>query len=93
MDYKKSPTSIAISILLVVVVLAMLGFIFSERPAVTVLAPTTDGFPNLSMTGNVSDLVDVSIEPGQSLSGVTTITGSLKGAYFFEATATGKVLD
>lgn len=96
MKYKHSPAAatLAISISLVVIVLAILALLFSRKPAVTIVAPGGDtGIPALTLSGNTNDLVASSLAPGASVSGVMTITGSLQGSYFFEATAQGSVLD
>jgi hypothetical protein len=42
---------------------------------------------------NVSDLVDLSIIPGQSLSGSNDITGTVQGGYFFEGNILVNVVD
>ena len=39
---------------------------------------------NLEILGNKDDLVSFSLTPGQKVSGKMTVTGSVKGEYFFE---------
>jgi hypothetical protein len=47
----------------------------------------------LQISGNKDDLVSLSIGPGSIVNGKITITGSIKGAYFFEANAVMQLLD
>lgn len=49
------------------------------------------GWPQV--TGNKEDLILFSIKPGQEVSSKMTATGSIKGAYFFEANIGINVLD
>jgi hypothetical protein len=42
---------------------------------------------------SVDDLVDLSIIPGQSVSGAVTITGTLQGGYFFEGNVLVNIVD
>ena len=52
---------------------------------------------NMSSTngasGDVADLVQLSIAPGATITDVVTITGDIKGVYFFEGKAQGMLLD
>lgn len=48
---------------------------------------------NNKILGNKDDLVSFSINPGQKVSGEMTITGSIKGGYFFEANVLVNILD
>ncbi len=43
--------------------------------------------------GDVANLQELSIVPGETISGAQVITGVLTGAYFFEANARGALLD
>ncbi len=52
-----------------------------------------DYTPNLEITGNKDDLVSLSVKPGDTIKGKITVTGSVKGAYFFEANAGMQLLD
>lgn len=57
--------------------------------------PTQSGEEKImpGFEGNSDDLVSLSIVPGQQISGTVTITGSLKGAYFFEGSMPVALLD
>jgi len=56
---------------------------------------TDDGIeiPKVEITGNVEDLVAISLTPGQEVISPVTVSGSVRGAYFFEATARILTLD
>ncbi len=43
--------------------------------------------------GNKADLMSISVSPGSIVKGKVTVTGSIKGAYFFEANAIIQLLD
>ncbi|MEI8130760.1 MAG: hypothetical protein WCG55_04640 [bacterium] len=45
------------------------------------------------VSGDVADLVSLSITPGATITDVATITGEIKGVYFFEGKAQGVLLD
>lgn len=77
--------------ILLVVVVAFLGYLFFKKPVVTPVGGGVTDIP--SMSGDTADLVQVSLVPGATLSGTVTIAGSLKGGYFFEANARGMLLD
>jgi hypothetical protein len=46
-----------------------------------------------SLLGDTTDIISLSVNPGAVVSNGQEITGSIKGAYFFEANAVGKLLD
>jgi len=48
---------------------------------------------NNEVFGNKDDLISFSIEPGQKVSGKMTITGEIKGGYFFEGNILVSILD
>jgi|SRR3989338_11191082 len=50
-----------------------------------------DSPPQIS--GNKGDLVSFSISPGQKVSGLVPVSGSVKNAYFFEANILLNILD
>lgn len=82
------------SIAVVVVILAIVGIIgalvwyLSHEP---MPAPT----PQIHAAGKASttDLVSFSIHPGETVSGVMSATGSIKGAYFFEGNILVNIVD
>ncbi len=84
--YMKNTT---IKIVFVVVVVAILGFVIFKS---NVHAPT-EVTPTAQITGDTADFVSLSVMPGATVSGQVTVVGSIKGAYFFEATARGALLD
>ena len=74
-------------ILLGIIVLAIIGFLVlrprAKAPAVVAPVPAA--------SGDTADLVSLSVAPGASFDfgSTVTITGSIKGSYFFEGTARG----
>ncbi len=79
-------------IILAIAAIVVAGFVvFGSK----VNAPTGDNVvpPVLQISGNASDLVSISIKPGDAVNEGEVITGSLKGNYFFEANARGMLLD
>src|SRR5690606_26214123 len=72
---------------LIIAVLAVLYVVYKPEAQ----APTDSIMP--AMEGQVEDLVDISIEPGATVSSGQTITGTLKNGYFFEANAVGFLVD
>lgn len=54
---------------------------------------TTPVTPTPVVTGNAADLVSFSVAPGAHVSGVMTVNGSVKNAYFFEANIIVNILD
>jgi hypothetical protein len=46
-----------------------------------------------SISGDTANLVRISIQPGDAVTNGQTITGAVKGSYFFEANAVGKLLN
>lgn len=76
-------------IILVVLALAILGFMFI-KPKTT---SPVENIPAPVVTGNVADLVSLSVTAGQNVTGPIVLTGSVKNAYFFEANIVIKVMD
>lgn len=75
-----------VSILLgIIVFLVVVGgiYIYSNKK---VEAPIVVGGDktNLEITGNKDDLVSFSVKPGDEVSGILNLIGSVKGGYFFE---------
>lgn len=89
-------------IVMVVIIAAIIALAIIIRPSITV-APIDTGAGNATntpdtslvpkITGDMANLVSISIKPGDTLSGTVTVTGALKGGYFFEANAVGMFLD
>lgn len=69
------------------IIVAVLVGIFIQKPKVETHEPAP------AYSGDTTNLVSVSLVPGQAVSGMLTVSGTLKGAYFFEANAVGQVLD
>jgi hypothetical protein len=86
----------ASSIVIGVLVILAAVLLFKSKPSVPPVsdpAPIVDLAPVPQVSGNVADLVAFSIAPGAAVSGVVNATGSIKGAYFFEANIRVNVLD
>ncbi len=88
-----------IAIVLGILVIAMFAYVFLRPAAVPTPAQgdPAAGDPSSSIMpaieGDTASLVAISIEPGEVLSGARVVTGTLTGAYFFEANARGALLD
>ena len=80
-------------ILGVVLILVIFGGIYlytnKKADAPVVVAPEN----NLEILGNKEDLVSFSVEPGDKVSGILNLSGSIKNAYFFEANIGISLLD
>jgi len=88
-------------IVLTLIVLGVLAYVIWGRPDTKVTPPvdTTAGQTTAGTTtrpvieGNSADLASLSINAGDTISNGDTITGSVRGAYFFEANMIGMFLD
>ncbi|MDP9249152.1 MAG: Gmad2 immunoglobulin-like domain-containing protein [bacterium] len=49
--------------------------------------------PELDIEGNKDDLINFSVKPGDTVSGILNFTGSVKNAYFFEGNIGINILD
>lgn len=67
----------------------MVFALFGQREPVE----TVNEIPAPVVMGNALDLVSLSFNPGDTLSGQNTISGTIKNAYFFEANIIVKVTD
>ena len=81
--------------LLLVVIVALVGVMAYRKYAIAPSVPNNtvgpvSGAPSASP--DTADLVSLSIPPGAALHGTQTVTGSIKGAYFFEGQARGMLL-
>ena len=84
-------------LLIIVLILLVIGlyFITSKKAE----SPVVDGdkgtlvLPAPEITGNKDDLVNFSVKPGDSVSGILYLTGSVKNAYFFEGNIKVDLLD
>ncbi len=80
------------TVLLVVVILLLgAGFWMINKKPVVNTPPVVATTPAIS--GDVGNFVSFSIAPGSTVSGVMAATGSVKGAYFFEANMIAQILD
>lgn len=78
------------NIIIIILALLVLGFVFMRPQNI----PQTEVVSTVPvMSGNVDDLVSLSIAPNQSVSGLVALSGSVKNAYFFEANIVLKVVD
>jgi hypothetical protein len=74
------------SVLLLVLIILMVVAIKIMLKTPEVYFPSgEDKTPSVEILGNKDDLVSLSITPGSKVKGVIAFTGSVKGAYFFEA--------
>lgn len=86
-------------LILAIVVIAVfaVAVLFFHKKALAPAVPITDtSLPNTvqpEILGNKDDLVSFSILPGSKVSGVTSYSGVIKGAYFFEANIIINILD
>jgi len=87
---KKTANTIIVTLLIVLIVLA--AFLFIDGPKAGAPLDTAQ-IPAAQMSGDTANMVSLSIAPGAVLAGATTITGTIRGAYFFEANARGMLLD
>ncbi len=77
------------TIIILILGLGILGFMFFSPKKIT---PTNNTIAPV-VTGNALDLVSLSFNPGDTLTGASVISGSVKNAYFFEANIIVKVTD
>lgn len=89
---KNTQSKIIVGLLVFVAVAVLIG-IFMQRSPDTDVQNSSNGTTTPLYSGDTANLVSVSLVPGQTVSGMLTVTGSIKGAYFFEANAVGQVLD
>ncbi|MFA6251380.1 MAG: Gmad2 immunoglobulin-like domain-containing protein [Candidatus Paceibacterota bacterium] len=87
---KNKKTARIIVIILIAIAVVFLGWQFSKN---SFKNNNENIIPNIKILGNASDLVSFSISPGQEVSGILTATGSVRGAYFFEANIQVNILD
>jgi hypothetical protein len=87
---KPKHTRLIVSILAVVAILVYVALQSrnTQLPAKEVVVTTV---PDIE--GNRNDLVSFSVSPGQEVSGKMMVTGSVRGAYFFEANIGVNILD
>lgn len=82
-----------IVIAVIIILIAGVWFFLRNRSV-----PNTVPNPNPSVvtpqiSGDTANLVSFSLSPGSKISGTVTISGSIKGGYFFEDQARGFLLD
>lgn len=94
MEQNKKGNGIFIVLAIIAIVAAFLVYAIVNR------APATDDVTNPPIvtpapliTGDTANLVEFSIAPGQKVSSTMTATGTLTGAYFFEANIRVNILD
>lgn len=90
-----------ILITLIVVIILFIGFVIANNNTnnlninnTNVVGGTNNTVNTVSeVLGNKDDLVSLSVKAGQEVGGKFKITGSVKGAYFFEANILINILD
>lgn len=89
----KKPKIIIILVIVALSVLFVLIFMIEGNIQSKKLIDDSVPQINTEISGNKDDLMSFSIVPGQRVSGILNVTGSVKGAYFFEANIVLNVLD
>ena len=89
----KNKKLIKITIIIVVFVAVVVGVWDWKLSQNTFKNNGENVIPDTEILGNVGDLVSFSVEPGDSVSGVLAVTGSVQGGYFFEANIQVNILD
>ncbi len=98
-EFFGSKLNTVILLVLMVLVVIALFMIQNNRPVVIKdpvpvnNVPPVENAPSSNIFGNKDDLVSFSISPGQKVSGVIKVTGSVKNAYFFEGNIILNILD
>lgn len=79
-------------LLSIIVVLAIIGglYFYKNNKAE---APIINNENNLEILGDKEDLVSLSLNPGDTVSGILDLSGSVKGGYFFEGNILINLLD
>lgn len=82
--------AILLGLIALIVIVGVLYFYSSKK----VDAPIVDNnIINTEILGNKDDLVSFSVQPGDTVSGLLNLSGSVKNAYFFEANIRVILLD
>jgi hypothetical protein len=81
-----------ILILILVIVIGVYFYRFNKEK-ISLSSNLSEKTENLEILGNTQDLVSLSIKPGDQISGLLNLTGSVKNAYFFEANILINLLD
>ncbi len=89
---KKRNTLKTIAFLVVITIVVFLGWNFWGND-IQNLIKNQISVSNNKILGNSQDLVYFSIKPEQSVSGIITATGSVKGGYFFEGNILVNILN
>lgn len=87
---KKSKTYV---IIFIVMVLFAIVLTITKKANAPVIEVKQSNNANTEILGNKNDLVSFSIKPGEKVSGITKIIGSVQGGYFFEANILVNILD
>ena len=90
MKKKKLFKIILISIAIIIIVI--LGWKLTEKNK-NIETKNNTPFFDTKILGNSKDLVSFSVSPGDSVSGILNVTGSVQGGYFFEANIQVNILD
>lgn len=75
----------------IIIAIIFLGWYLYQKNNTPVIDNSV--IPSIQVLGNQSDLVSFSVDPGEKVSGVLTVAGSVKGGYFFEGNILLNILD
>ena len=89
----KKPKIIIIAVIIVLCLLFVIIFMIEGNIQSKKLIDDSVPQINTEILGNKGDLVSLSIVPGQRVSGTLSVTGTVKGAYFFEANIVLNIID
>lgn len=94
MENKNSKLNTILLAIVIVLLIVVVLFITKKADAPVI----NNNENNLSVIdtkilGNAKDLVSFSVNPGEKVSGILTVTGSVQGGYFFEANILVNILD
>jgi len=82
--------------IVVIIILLIIIILFATKKAdAPVINNNENNTPvvNTKILGNDKDLVSFSVNPGEKVSGILNVIGSVKGGYFFEANILINILD
>lgn len=93
---KKENAKINTIILFIILILLVIVIIFFAKKANAPIINNNEdntSAVDTKILGNAKDLVFLSVSPGEKVSGILDIKGSVKGGYFFEANILVNILD
>lgn len=87
---QKNSTGTIAMVVIGIVIVALLAYVLMRKP---IAQAPIDNTPVASISGDTTNFLSFSIAPGATVSGVMPATGTLTGAYFFEANMVVQILD